>query len=723
MESISGQILALTYTDPESGFTVARMKPETDGDPVTVVGALHAPAPGEFLEMEGEWIMHPRFGRQFQVSAYRHRIPVTPESIRRYLGSGLIKGIGPEMARRIVDSFGVDTLDVIDHDTGRLVEVNGIGSKRAAMISTAWQEHRRLREAMLFFQEHGMGTGQILRIFKRYGDQSIAAVNSNPYRLADEIRGIGFLKADRIAAKLGIPRTSPLRIESGVLHALGRWAEDGHVFCPMSTLVEKALGLLDVSAPLIGQALDRLTDRGRIVTEVLQDTDTDRSEEPRVYLAGLHRSETGVARALLRLLQEPSALPSVDPDRAITWVQDRLHLKLASRQKKALQTALSAKVLVITGGPGTGKTTIINALLKIAEAKHVAFCLAAPTGRAAKRMAETTGHSAATLHRLLEFNPRTGLFQRNATRPLKWGLLIVDEASMMDTVLAGHLLDAVSPEASMIFVGDIHQLPSVGPGNVLGDVIASGAVPVVELTDIFRQARKSRIVVNAHQINAGIMPTFDADDTESDCYFIQREDPEAVVELIVHLASRRIHRLGFHPINDIQILTPMNRGPVGTVNLNRRLQEALNPVDGSDAATRGMFRSGDKVMQVRNNYTKEVFNGDIGRIVDMDTDSRSIRVDFDGHAVTYETGELDDLVLAYAISVHKSQGSEFPAVVFPVLTQHYMLLQRNLIYTAITRGKRLAVVVGTRKALAMGIRNAKGINRCTGLRDRLSICP
>lgn len=720
MDVIRAQIVTLTYADPESGFTVAQAVLDARDETVTVVGTLQAPNPGEFLEMEGEWVRHPRFGRQFQVAAYRYRVPVTRNGIERYLGSGLIKGIGPEMARRIVDRFGEDTLEVIDRDVGRLSEVSGIGEKRVAMIASAWRAHVHLRDAMLFFQEHGIQTGQVLRIFKRYGDQSVAAVKANPYRLADEVRGIGFLTADRIAEKMGVPNTSSLRIASGVLHALDRWAEEGHVFCPHRKLVANAAALLEVSEALVQEALVSLSERGRIVQEPHPAAENGDDKGSRIYPGGLHRSETGIAGSLLRLLGEPSSLPRIDPEKALGWVQDRLGLTLAPRQQAAVCTALKSKVMVVTGGPGTGKTTIINALLHIVRAKKVRFRLAAPTGRAAKRMAEATGHSAATLHRLLEFNPRTGQFQRNAALPLDGGLLIVDEASMMDTILAGHLFGALPPEASLILVGDVHQLPSVGPGNVLGDIIASGAVPVVELTDIFRQARGSRIVVNAHQINAGRMPDFSPADAGSDCHFIQREDPEAVVELIVHLSTRRIPRLGYDPIDDIQILTPMNRGPVGVQNLNRVLQAALNPETEADPSRRGPYRRGDKVMQVRNNYSKEVFNGDIGRVVEIDMDTRQLRIDFDGREVIYETGELDDLTLAYAISIHKSQGSEFPAVVFPVLTQHYILLQRNLIYTAITRGKRLVVMVGTRKALAIGIRNAKSVERLTGLRERLA---
>jgi exodeoxyribonuclease V alpha subunit len=717
MERIAGHVLSVTYSDADSGFTVIQIQPEDTGGAVTAVGPLHGPNPGEYLELEGEWTTHSRFGRQFQVLGYRLRVPSTPEGIQRYLGAGLIKGIGPELARRIVARFGTATFEVLDNDIGRLIEVSGIGRKRVSSIRSAWEAHRHLRESMLFFQEHDIPTGQVLRILKRYGTQSVAAVTADPYRLAGDIRGFGFATADRIARRLGIPQTASRRVEAGVLHTLDRWTETGHVFCPIDELMTATAALLDVSKPLVKEAMERLEDRGRICPGPGA---PGQSPSDCIYPRGLFNAETDVANHLLRLVSEPSGLPPMNPDRALKWVQGRLRITLAPRQETAIRRALTAKVMVLTGGPGTGKTTIINGLIKILSAKKVRCRLAAPTGRAAKRMAETTGEKAATLHRLLEFNPKTGHFQRNESRPIDGGVVIVDEASMMDTVMAASLLRAVPSGTVLLLVGDVHQLPSVGPGNVLGDIIGSGAVPVVELRDIFRQARKSDIVLDAHRINAGTVPSFGSRGEDSDCFFVSRESPEAVADLIADLVSHRIpERRGLHPVNDIQVLTPMNRGIVGTLSLNRLLQDVLNPAVPNREAPRGGFRIGDKVMQVRNNYTKEVFNGDIGRVTEILPERRELTVEVDGRRILYQAGEQDELTLAYAISIHKSQGSEFPAVVIPVLTQHYVLLQRNLIYTAITRGKRLVVLVGNRKALAMAVGNASSTNRCTGLMDRL----
>ncbi len=711
MERLCGHIHNVVYDDPETGFAVVQVIPESGTAPEAVVGPLHGLRHGEFLEMDGEWLDHPRYGPQFRVAGYRFRVPVTEEGIRRYLGSGLIKGIGPEMARRIVERFGRETLEVIDRDPGRLADVSGIGAKRVATIGGAWREQRAQREAMLFFQAHGLGTGEILRIFRHYGERSVAAVKSDPYRLAGEIRGVGFLTADRIARRLEVPSTSPARIDAGLLYALDRRSEAGHVFTPEPLLLNRASELLELAPADVAPGVGRLASRGRIVVEA-------DGAPRRVYAGDLHRCETSVSERILGLLGSPSGLPRVDAGRALEWVEGRLGFRLARRQRDALRTALSARAMVLTGGPGTGKTTIINALLLIAGAKKVVFRLAAPTGRAAKRMTEATGRPAATLHRLLEFNPRTGEFQRNAARPLDCGLLIVDEASMMDTVMAARLMEAVPPRAGVVFVGDVHQLPSVGPGNVLGDLIDSGVLPVVELEEIFRQARESQIVVNAHRINRGKMPTFGGGDT--DCFFVEREDPDAVAEIIVRLVVERLPRRGFDPLRDVQVLTPMHRGPAGARNLNRRLQEALNPPGPVGEAACGPFRVGDKVMQTRNDYGKDVYNGDIGRVSAVEADRREVRVEVDGREIAYEAGDLDELVLAYAVSIHKSQGSEFPAVVFPVLTQHFVLLQRNLIYTALTRAKRMAVIVGTPKALAIGIRNVKGNDRDTGLRERLA---
>ena len=721
---LHGQIERVTYTNEENGFTIAKVRIQGQRDLVTVVGNMIAPTPGEMLEMRGEWVTHPRYGQQFRVLKYQSKVPATVVGIQRYLGSGLIKGIGPVMAKRIVSRFGKQTLDVIEKDIDRLAEVEGIGRKRIDMIKKAWDEQREIRNVMLFLQSHGVSSGYATKIFKQYGDRAIQVVRENPYRLATDIVGIGFVTADQIAEKLGFAKDSPLRSEAGTLYVLHRLAEEGHVFYPYELLLTKCCEMLDVEREGIVQALGTLHQERHIVIEDLNNSLTAFKENNKaVYLAKYHVCETGIAKRLTTLLKYPKSIRAIDAEKAVEWVQNRLTIRLAREQAAAIRCAAENKVMVITGGPGTGKTTIIQAVLKIFSQLGVKILLAAPTGRATKRMSETTGFAARTIHRLLEYSLQKGGFQRNEDKPLDVDLLVVDESSMIDTILMHHLLKAIPPGATLILVGDVNQLPSVGAGNVLKDIIDSGAVEVVTLNEIFRQARESLIVVNAHKINQGAMPLLrPGEGGHEDFFFIEQEDPEEALSIILELTSKRIpQKFGFDPVRDIQVLSPMHKGLVGAGNLNRSLQERLNPGEAVVVRGENGFRVHDKVMQVRNNYDKEVFNGDIGTIVRIDPELRELIISFDGRDVPYDFLDLDEIVLAYAISVHKSQGSEYPAVVLPVTTQHYMLLQRNLIYTAVTRGKELVVMVGSRKALGIAIQNDKTEHRFTRLRERLRL--
>jgi exodeoxyribonuclease V alpha subunit len=719
---LSGQIERITFTNEENGYTIARVKIYGRQDLVTVVGYLMSPTPGEILKMRGEWINHPKFGEQFKVTEYETAVPATVFGIQKYLGSGLIKGLGPVIACRIVKKFGEKTLDVIENEIEKLAMVEGIGKKRIAMIQNAWAEQKEIRDVMLFLQSHGVGSGYATKIFKQYGNRSVAIVKDNPYRLATDIFGIGFVIADSIAEKLGFPKDSPKRIEAGILYVLHQLSDDGHVFYPYEFLVKKSLETLGVERDAIVKALGDLAINKYIVLEDLNESiDEFKENNKGVYLAKFHLCETGIAARLKTLSAAPKSIRSVNVENALEWVQERLDIHLAENQAKAVRCALENKIMVITGGPGTGKTTIITAILKIFSELKIKILLAAPTGRAAKRMSEATGHEAKTIHRLLEYSFAKGGFQKNEEKPLTCDLLILDEVSMIDTVLMHHLTKAIPAFATVILVGDVNQLPSVGAGNILNDIIASNVIPVVELKEIFRQARESRIIVNAHRINNGILPAFEDHEPSNDFYFIEQEDPEKVLEIILELTKERIpKRFGLDPVDDIQVLTPMHKGVVGAGNLNTELQKNLNPSQVEISRGNRNFRVSDKVMQIRNNYDKEVFNGDIGRIVGIRPDENEIIVVFDGRNVAYEFYELDELVLAYAVSVHKSQGSEYPAVIIPILPQHYILLQRNLIYTAVTRGRNLVVMVGTRKALAMGIQNDKTQRRFTYLKHRLS---
>ncbi len=714
---LQGLLERVTYTNEENGYTIAKLKVYGRKDLVTIVGNLISPTPGEIIRMRGEWTTHPRYGEQFRIVQYKSMVPASVYGIEKYLGSGLIKGIGPVMAKRIVKMFGKEALEIIENKIDKLSCVDGIGEKRIGMIKEAWEEQKEIREVMLFLQSHGVSSGYATKIFKQYGDRSIEVVRENPYRLATDIFGIGFVTADRIAEKLGFARDSKVRVEAGILYVLHQLSDEGHVYYPQELLLQKCRDILDVEEQGVERALESISEKKQIVI----DETWQQSGGKAVYLAKYYISEIGVAQKIKALANSPKAVRKIDSRRALDWVQGRLSITLAEKQTAAVKAAIENKFMVITGGPGTGKTTIINAVLKIFSKLNVKIFLAAPTGRAAKKMSEATGWEAKTIHRMLEYSIQKGGFQKNENHPLGCDLLIVDEASMIDIILMHHLLKATPLKTTVILVGDVNQLPSVGAGNVLKDIIASRTVPVVQLNEIFRQARESLIIVNAHEINSGRVPQLKPSRNKlQDFYFIEKENPEEVLQTVLDLLKNRIpRRFGFDPVENIQVLTPMHKGTVGAANLNTELQKELNPAKGE--LTRGgrAFRLRDKVMQIRNNYDKEVFNGDIGRITRIDLENQQVFISFDGKEVVYHYPDLDEIVLAYAVSVHKAQGSEYPAVILPLLTQHYVLLQRNLLYTAVTRGRKLVVVVGSQKALSIAVRNNKTEKRFTCLEKRL----
>lgn len=720
--NLQGQIERVTYLNEENSYTIAKVKVYGCRELVTVTGTIVNPTPGEIIKMQGEWGNHPKYGEQFNIAFCQCTTPATVYGMEKYLGSGLIKGIGPVMAKRIIKRFREETLNIIEQEIEKLGAVEGIGKKRLALIKKAWEEQKEIRSVMLFLQSHGVSSGYAAKIYKQYGNEALRIVQENPYRLATDIFGIGFITADKIAEKLGFAKDSELRARAGILYVLLGLTDEGHVYYPYDPLVAKCEEILDIDREIIVKALGALAAEKQIIIEDLNMTLEEFKENNRaVYLIGYFLAEKNLAARLKTLMETSPAIRRIESQKAIDWVQDKLSIILAPRQIEAVRGAAEHKVLVITGGPGTGKTTIINTILKIFSAIKIRVLLAAPTGRAAKRMCEATGHEAKTIHRMLEYNRRQRGFQKNEERPLDCDLLIIDEASMIDTLLMHYLLKAVPPSATFILVGDVNQLPSVGAGNVLRDIIDSQRVPVIQLKEIFRQAKKSSIITNAHRINEGKMPGLTANpDTLDDFYFIEQEDPEKVLELIIGLVKDRIpKRFGLKKVNDVQVLTPMHRGMVGAANLNPALQRALNP--GEDGVLRGgrRYQINDRVMQITNNYDKEVYNGDIGRITAIDPEAQELTVLVDDRSIRYDYSELDELVHAYAISIHKSQGSEYPAVVIPILMQHYVLLQRNLLYTAVTRGKKLVVIVGTKKALAVAIGNNKTEKRYTLLRQRI----
>lgn len=715
LEILEGVLERVTYANEENAWSVVRLAVSGRAELVTAVGNLLGVQPGESLRLTGRWAVDPRYGEQFRVERYVTVKPATLVGIERYLGSGLVRGIGKQMAQRLVRHFGLATLDVIDASPERLREVDGIGPKRSARIRSAWVEQRDIRQVMLFLQSNGVSSTYAVKIYRQYREHAITTVQENPYRLAIDIHGIGFKTADRIAANLGIAPTSPRRAEAGLLHVLGELSGDGHVYVPREQLLGATVELLGVDEPLVAAALETVTQAGHVVGEAL----------PRgglgIFLKSLHTAEVGVAQALTELLSCPATPVSIDVPRALAWLEQRSGLALAPEQRDAIARAVTEKVLVITGGPGTGKTTLVNGVIQILEKKGRRILLAAPTGRAAKRLMETTGREAKTVHRLLEFNPRGGGFERGREKPLEADVVIVDESSMLDVALAYSVLKAVPPRAQLVLVGDVDQLPSVGPGRVLADVIASGAVPVVRLQRIFRQARASVIVTNAHRVNAGQFPELRDERDRCDFVFVERQEPEEVLAAVKAWVGERLPReRGFDAFDAVQVLTPMHRGTLGAANLNAELQALLNPLGASIARGGRLFRVGDKVMQLRNNYELDVYNGDIGRVTGVDEIEHALEVTFDGRPVTYDTGDLDELALSYACSIHKSQGSEYPCVVLPLHTQHYVMLQRNLLYTALTRGKRLVVLVGSKRAVALAVKNASTGERFTRLAERLS---
>ena len=715
VEHLTGVVERVVFHNDENGFTVLRLSVRGRRELLTVVGHAPAARPGEFLQAEGTWKHDRAHGLQFEAASMQAVTPTTIEGVEKYLSSGLIKGIGPHLAKRLVEAFGTRVFDVVEREPERLRTVGGIGRTRAESIKDAWRDQRRVRDIMVFLHSHGVGSSRAVRIFKTYGHEAISLITENPYRLAADIRGIGFLTADRIAASLGIDRLAMIRARAGIGYALTEAMDDGHCGLPLAELKETASRLLEIPAPLIERAIELELQAGAIAADEIAGTQG-------IFLAGLYSAERIVALRLRSQATGPLPWPAIDAEAALGWVERRLDMTLAPMQAEAFRLALRSRLLVITGGPGVGKTTLLNAILAVLAAKRVTMALCAPTGRAAKRMSEATGREAKTIHRLLEVDPRTGGFRRQESNPLECDLVVVDEMSMVDVPLMHALVRAVPPRAAVLLVGDVDQLPSVGPGHVLGDIIDSGAVPVVRLTEVFRQASASRIIVNAHRINAGEMPELSPSGADSDFYFWEADDPEVAAQRLLQVVCERIPaRFGLDPMRDVQVLCPMIRGALGARSLNAELQKLLNPGREPRLERYGWtFSPGDRVMQVENDYDKDVYNGDLGFIQSIDPSLSHLTVDFDGRPVEYEAADLDQLALAYATTIHKSQGSEYPAVVVPVSTQHYAMLQRNLLYTAVTRGRRLVVLVGQRKALGIAVSDRRVRRRWTMLRKWLT---
>jgi exodeoxyribonuclease V alpha subunit len=713
-EVLAGRVERVTYHQPENGFTVLQVKPRGRMNLVTVVGHAATITAGEWLTASGSWVNDHKYGPQFRASFLKLTSPDTPEGIERYLASGLIRGIGRAYAKRLVKGFGVQVLEIIETAPERLREIPGIGAKRAQNIAAAWAEQKVIRDIMLFLHSHGVSSARAVRIFKTYGADAIKVMSDNPYRLARDIRGIGFKTADAIAANLGIEKTALVRLRAGISFALNTALDQGHCALPRAELLSLAATLLDVPATSLAEALNLELAEGVVIVDTIGETEC-------IFLDRIWRAERQIALRLTQIASTRYPWPSIEPESALAWVQQQLGMTLAPSQAKAVQRALRSKLMVITGGPGVGKTTIMRAILTILAEQGVRILLAAPTGRAAKRLSEASGFEAKTIHRLLEVDPRTGGFRRHAEAPLFCDLLVLDEASMIDVPLMQAVTRALPDHAALLMVGDIDQLPSVGPGLVLADLIGSRAVPVVRLTEIFRQTASSRIITNAHQVNRGQMPELAPSARDSDFHFITAATPEAAMTLILTLVSERIPAaFGLDPTRDIQVLCPMTRGSLGSRALNVALQAALNGSATPRIERFGWrFAPGDKVMQIVNDYEREVYNGDIGFVSTVDLETGELMVNFEGREVVYSFGELDLLVPAYAMTIHKSQGSEYPAVVIPLTTQHYPMLQRNLLYTGMTRGKRLVVLVGDAKAIGIAVQNRGSRRRWTKLQEWL----
>ena len=713
MDRLRCVVERVTYQNETNGYSVIKCRAKGYADLITVVGSMPEVHVGSVLTLSGEWTVNPKFGRQFTVSGFEETLPATVYGIEKYLGSGLVKGIGPKFAARIVRAFGAETLNVIEEDPDALLRVPGIGKLRVERIKKSWDEQKEIKNIMLFLQGHDVSTTHATKIYKTYGSDSIRGVEENPYRLADDIWGIGFRTADTIAEKLGVEKETAVRLRSGLLYTLNRLSEEGHCYARRDQLLKTGSELLSVEESVLPPVLDEMVRQDDVKTELIDGEDSAPGETA-VYLPPFWFAETGTAKRLKQIFSSPASV-KVKPQGLEERIRRVTGLNYDPAQMDAIRCAAGSKILILTGGPGTGKTTTTLGILTAFRQAGAKILLAAPTGRAAKRLSETTGMEARTIHRLLEFKPPEGC-QKNEQNPLEGDVLILDECSMIDIMLMYSLLKAVPDSMTLIFVGDVDQLPSVGAGNVLRDLIDAGVFPVVRLTKIFRQAAASRIITNAHRINRGRMPDL-SNGKQSDFFFLEEEDPETAAQEIVRLVKERLPRA--YGTWDIQVLTPMQRGAVGAANLNQVLQAALN----ADAA--GLRRGGteyrlhDKVMQIRNNYDKEVFNGDIGTVCRVNTEDRELTVSFDGREVLYDVTELDELVLAYAATVHKSQGSEYPIVVMPVLMTHYVMLQRNLVYTGVTRAKKLMVMIGSTKALALAVRNVTVTRRNTMLKERL----
>ncbi len=715
VDELEGTIERITYQNEENGYTIARLRRLSEPGEVTVVGNLPGIVVGQMVKLTGTWVNHQQYGRQFEIEGFTFSQPVTPEGLKKFLGSGLIKGIGPVTASNIVEKFGLDSLEIIENEPHRLTRIAGIGEKKAAVIHAAWQDQKQIKEIMIFFQGQGISPFLAAKIYRQYGDKAVEIIRRNPYQLARDIQGIGFKTADDIAQKAGIARNDPYRVQAGILYTLGQLAEDGHCYAEKKQLISETSKILAIAADEIEKQINAIQQDKDIIID-----------QQAVYLAPYYYAEQIIAQKIASILSSRMDRLSIFDNKSNTKLIAALDRfsphPLTGNQKDAILLALREKISILTGGPGTGKSTITGGLVQILRANGKSILLAAPTGRAARRLSQTTGMEAKTIHRLLEFSPSyEGGFGRNEHNPLDADMIIIDESSMIDLLLFQHLISALQPGSHLLLVGDVDQLPSVGAGNVLRDLIESGIIPVTRLTEIFRQAEASHIITNAHRINQGQMPEFSRD--IDDFFLFVENDSQKAADWVIELVKNRIPaRFGYDPINDIQVLTPIHRGPAGVAELNQRLQSALNP----PAAVKAEFqqgsrylRLGDRVMQIRNNYDRMVFNGDLGIIRAVDPEDQTTAIDFDGRLITYDFSDLNEITHAYAISIHKSQGCEFPVVVVPIITSHYIMLQRNLLYTAVTRAKNLVVLVGSQRAIAMAVKNNRIVQRNTLLKKRL----